>query len=433
MTPYYITLDKVALTDLHSAHFRKDARVDKPNGIEDVLSVKRPGQLGASFRTDGTQAIVQYLTLTTKTLFLTKAAYDKTAAVAYEREAKRAAFADQKVRLAAGEALLEGEVRVHWKSGKHKADPNAGAPLDASFAGRNHGLFSKKAAHTTTGPLPSVVAIDPGQKNIWCASYYDATKVDSRGEATKLLNLSRPQYNRETGVDGFRKWLVKAKKTSSRFTEAEAVMAEHSLKSVGIEGYESNLVVQRRQFEVLKYLYGSRTFAKRRFLLARRKQRFDTTFVNGAVRTFREAGGDDVVVAYGDGSFPTSMKGMVGGGSAHKRLMALLSKKMRVVLTSEYRTTKACPTCRNKDESMVQPKGNVVVTYRNGLQRRTRIHGLSQCSCCGTLWSRDYAASLNIARSFVSHFQTGDPAGYLSAAARSGPRCSKLLGVNTVV
>ena len=124
-------------------------------------------------------------------------------------------------------------------------------------------------------------------------------------------------------------------------------MAEHSLKSVGIEGYESNLVVQRRQFEVLKYLYGSRTFAKRRFLLARRKQRFDTTFVNGAVRTFREAGGDDVVVAYGDGSFPTSMKGMVGGGSAHKRLMALLSKKMRVVLTSEYRTTKACPTCRN--------------------------------------------------------------------------------------
>ena len=168
-------------------------------------------------------------------------------------------------------------------------------------------------------------------------------------------------------------------------------------------------------------------------MLARRKQRFDTTFVNGAVRTFREAGGDDVVVAYGDGSFPTSMKGMVGGGSAHKRLMALLSKKMRVVLTSEYRTTKACPTCRNKDESMVQPKGNVVVTYRNGLQRRTRIHGLSQCSCCGTLWSRDYAASLNIARSFVSHFRTGAPAGYLSAAARSGPRCSKLLGVNTVV
>jgi len=94
MTPYYITLDKKALTELHSAHFRKDARVDKPNGIEDVLSVKRPGQLGASFRTDGTQAIVQYLTLTTKTLFLTKAAYDKTAAFAAEREAKRAAFAD---------------------------------------------------------------------------------------------------------------------------------------------------------------------------------------------------------------------------------------------------------------------------------------------------------------------------------------------------
>ena len=83
---------------------------------------------------------------------------------------------------------------------------------------------------------------------------------------------------------------------------------------------------------------------------------------------------------------------------------------------------------------MVQPKGNVVVTYRNGLQRRTRIHGLSSRRD-GTLWSRDYAASLNIARSFVSHFRTGIPPDIfnLSAAARSGPRCSKLLGVNTVV
>jgi len=59
--------------------------------------------------------------------------------------------------------------------------------------------------------------------------------------------------------------------------------------------------------------------------------RFDSTFINGAVRAFRAAGGDDVVVAYGDGDFTTSMKGMVGGGSAHKRLMALLSQKMRVV------------------------------------------------------------------------------------------------------
>ena len=47
---------------------------------------------------------------------------------------------------------------------------------------------------------------------------------------------------------------------------------------------------------------------------------------------FRAAAGSDdfdfdFVVAYGDESFPLSVPGMDGGGSAHKRLMTLLSKK----------------------------------------------------------------------------------------------------------
>ena len=107
------------------------------------------------------------------------------------------------------------------------------------------------------------------------------------------------------------------------------------------------------------------------------------------------------MVAYGDGTFPLSMKGLDGGGSAHKRLMTLLSKKARIVLTSEYRTTKACPACRAPDEKMVQPKGNATRVTKNGVARRQRIHGLSQCGCCGRLWSRDYAASLNIGRFFL--------------------------------
>ena len=108
------------------------------------------------------------------------------------------------------------------------------------------------------------------------------------------------------------------------------------------------------------------------------------------------------------------MKGMDGGGSAHKRLMTLLSKKARIVLTSEYRTTKACPCCRSPDLKMVQPWGHATYDDKNGVERRKRIHGLSQCGCCQRLWSRDYAASLNIGRSFVSHFRTGKAADYLS-------------------
>jgi hypothetical protein len=155
----------------------------------------------------------------------------------------------------------------------------------------------------------------------------------------------------------------------------------------------------RRSFEELKHLYGSRGFGKRRFVLQRRKQAFDENFTNKAAARFRAAAGsDDFVVAYGDGSFPLSMKGMDGGGSAHKisaddtSLQEGAGKIRRIfpsiVLTSEYRTTKACPSCRSPDEKMVQPWGHATYDDQNGVERRKRIHGLSQCCECGRLWSR---------------------------------------------
>jgi len=40
------------------------------------------------------------------------------------------------------------------------------------------------------------------------------------------------------------------------------------------------------------------------------------------------------------------MKGMDGGASAHKQLMMMLSKRVRIVITNEYPTTKGCPNVR---------------------------------------------------------------------------------------
>ena len=65
------------------------------------------------------------------------------------------------------------------------------------------------------------------------------------------------------------------------------------------------------------------------------------------------------MVAYGDGSFPVSMKGMIGGGGCHRSLMILLSKRVRVVMTDEHRTTHACPRCRENTmkRKMIHPLG----------------------------------------------------------------------------
>ena len=37
----------------------------------------------------------------------------------------------------------------------------------------------------------TIIAIDPGQKNIWCASVIDPAALDTQGEAKKILNLTR--------------------------------------------------------------------------------------------------------------------------------------------------------------------------------------------------------------------------------------------------
>ena len=117
---------------------------------------------------------------------------------------------------------------------------------------------------------------------------------------------------------------------------------------------------------------------------------------------------------YGDGNFRLTMKGMYGGGSAHRRLMIRLSKRVPVVMTDEYRTTKGCPVCRNYDLKMKCPKGNA--TYYNEYLKkecRKEIHGLSHCGNCKKLFSRDHIASMNICRSFVSYFKDGKPLFYL--------------------
>ena len=81
-------------------------------------------------------------------------------------------------------------------------------------------------------------------------------------------------------------------------------------------------------------------------------------------------------------------------------------------MTDEYRTTKACPKCQNRARSMYRQKG----THRNDGNHKIRVHGLSQCRNkeCNTLWSRNYAATLNIGRSFVHYFRHGVAASYLS-------------------
>ena len=195
-------------------------------------------------------------------------------------------------------------------------------------------------------------------------------------------------------------------------------MSENSLKVFDWTTLRDNLKEQRKCYDVLKYFYSSNTLTKLRWIQERQKESFTETFINDFIsKCKQERGGDDFVVAYGDGSFGLSMKGIDGGGSAHRRLTIRLSKRAHVVTTDEYRTTKACPVCKNHDLKMKCPKGkDTHHNYRLNKEYRKDIHGLSHCKCCNRLFSRDYIASMNICRSFVDYFQYDVPLDYLRKA-----------------
>ena len=109
------------------------------------------------------------------------------------------------------------------------------------------------------------------------------------------------------------------------YQKAELNMVDHSLKEFDLVQCEKNLVLHFNSFDVLTRLYSSRQYEEQRFLFRQRKQRFQDSFVNKAVKSFTKAAGcDDFIVAYGDVIFPLTMKGMDGDASAHKRLMMLL-------------------------------------------------------------------------------------------------------------
>ena len=138
------------------------------------------------------------------------------------------------------------------------------------------------------------------------------------------------------------------KELDDRYREALEVQSNNTLKGTTSANFNERYRANKDAFVVLLGLYASRSYAKQRFLMHKMKQRFCAKFIHDAVRKMEErAQGRNFVVAYGDGSFPVTMRGIIGDGGCHRSLMILLSKRVRVVMTDEHRTTHACPFCRD--------------------------------------------------------------------------------------
>jgi len=71
-----------------------------------------------------------------------------------------------------------------------------------SFREATSGIFWKKLAHETEGPLPRIFSCDPGFHNIWKVSKFepDYDRNIPQSEAEQVIKLTRNQYNNEIGL-----------------------------------------------------------------------------------------------------------------------------------------------------------------------------------------------------------------------------------------
>ena len=298
--------------------------------------------------------------------------------------------------------------------------------LKSGLLEANCGLFAQSALESNTAnaapPLPTVVSIDPGHCNVWAASRRSLTEHENW---EPLTPISGGSYRHESGLRRFQQWMKRSLRRPA-MKRAMKKLTEASLKTLDVDAFTAALVRQAWAWATLRRMYGGKAFAKRRFMLAKQKQRFEDKAVNRLIKQSEDGRDGPVVFAYGDAKFAFSMRGC-HGGTPHARLRRRLAQKRRVVLIDEYFTTKRCPKCRCETQLskaqrqntktqlyrsafMIQPRGLADNKWRNGKQS---VRGLSHCYKCHTLWSRDYAATLNIGRVFVELWKGGKRPAYL--------------------
>ena len=67
-------------------------------------------------------------------------------------------------------------------------------PSDKPFIGEKCGLFRQERTDTTRNssePLPKIIGIDPGQKNVWSACLYNSKIPSKRSECNGGIGLFR--------------------------------------------------------------------------------------------------------------------------------------------------------------------------------------------------------------------------------------------------
>ena len=114
--------------------------------------------------------------------------------------------------------------------------------------------------------MPTVMGIDPGWHNLWCATVFGLTQPNTRQEARQIFNVLKKTYYRGISNWALKKWEARMKRKDCKFNEALLEMAQYTMKDVDNRAdFRIRYETHREAHDVLSGHYSSRSFAKQHF------------------------------------------------------------------------------------------------------------------------------------------------------------------------
>lgn len=273
----------------------------------------------------------------------------------------------------------------------------------AEYADENYVQDLDAAGRAAMRTKRTLVSIDPGKQNIIFAA--DATSVRHAAGKVTANTLS---------------YTAKQRAFEARTPTARAhAAAFRGISPIDIEAWEARLAAapSRRTFDIIGFCHHIRAFytyanATRPFWVDpfhrtarldayRRRQRSEARLMKSFEQTFGPPA--DVVVAFGNGA-RNNIRGRAPGPSTAIRSL-LQRHHYAVVDVSEPYTSKRCFCCKRPDAENEACRTD---------QKGRPAWGVRRCNRCGTSWSRDFHACLNIDRVAREHLAGLSRPEYLS-------------------
>lgn len=242
------------------------------------------------------------------------------------------------------------------------------------------GLFTDKQIQPLPNHTFTIVGIDPGRnKLLSCSNGTGLSKKQYYDECGFNTTLKRREHYLENQSETVKTLIHQA--------------ANQTFRVSRFKDWKSNWEARRPLEKTLFKFYGDKRFRNHKFYTYRRRQQcLDRAFNRIEAGLPRK----NLVIAFGNGKFPTSSKGEKGGPLV--LLARRLATRLKVVYTDEYKTSKTCSHCHgpsnhplvkgwkciNLDDKKSPRKYELVIESR---------HEILQCKNCSVWYDRDLNAS----------------------------------------